>query len=408
MIEKELEKSKIAVLGLGNIGLPLAIELGKKYTTIGFDLDEQRILSLNQGIDSRNAHSPSFVIPEKLCFSKDIASINASNIYIIAVSTGTHADGKPNLNALLAATQSIAPLLKKDDLIIYESTVFPGCTEDICVPILELYSGLKFNNDFFVGYSPERINTADSLHTLTNTIKITAGSTIATAQKVDQLYKSIVTVGTHPVSSIKIAEAAKLIENAQRDINIAFMNDVANILSTNNVPFDEVWNASSTKWNFLKFSPGLVGGDCLPLASQYLNYLSDGTTNTLNTARNINENVPEAITKLLAGKLQQNFKEQTNFNILILGISYKPNTSSIKGSLVPALIDALKTHQLNTDLYDPIAEPSELRLLPTLCNKKRYHLIITATKHQIFEDLDYSNIGQDNYLTFDIQKFSFK
>ncbi len=408
MLEKELQDSTIAVIGLGNIGLPLAIELGKKYSTIGFDLDKQRILSLNQGIDSRNAHSPSFDIPEKLIFSNNISSLNFCNIYIIAVQTSTDADGKPNLNYLLAASQSVASLLKKNDLVIYESTVFPGCTENICVPILEKYSDLKFNEDFFVGYSPERINTADSLHTLTNTIKITAGSTSATAEKVDQLYKSIVVAGTYPVTSIKIAEAAKLIENAQRDINIAFMNDVANILSAHDVPFGEVWNASSTKWNFLKFSPGLVGGDCLPLASQYLNYLSDGQENTLSIARKVNENVPHTIAKLVETKLKLAFPEVTNFYVLILGIAYKSNTSSIKGSLVPILIDALRGFQLNTDVYDPIAEPSEIEMIATVAQEKKYHIIIKATNHQVFENLDYTSIAQDNYLTFDINQFSFK
>ncbi|WP_435354430.1 nucleotide sugar dehydrogenase [Emticicia sp. SJ17W-69] len=408
MIEKELDNSKIAVMGLGNIGLPLAIELGKKYTTVGFDLESQRILSLKQGIDSRNAHSPTFTISEKLIFSTEISSLHDCNIYIVAVPTSTYNDGKPNLQALLAVTQTISSLLKKNDLVIYESTVFPGCTENICVPILELYSGLKFNNDFFVGYSPERINTADSLHTLSNTIKITAGSTPVTAQKVDQLYKSIVLAGTFPVKSIKVAEAAKLVENAQRDINIAFMNDVANILSTNEVPFDEVWDASSTKWNFLKFTPGLVGGDCLPLASQYLDYLSDGTTNTLSTARHINENVPYAIAKLVETKLKQNFGELTDFNVLILGVAYKPNTSSIKGSLVPTLIEALQTSRLNTDVYDPVAEPSEILMLSKISDEKKYHLIIRATNHQVFEDLDYSSIGHDNFLNFDIHQFRFK
>lgn len=408
MIEKELVNSKIAVIGLGNIGLPLAIELGKKYITVGFDLDSQRILSLKQGIDSRNAHLPTFTISEKLNFSTDISSLADCHIYIVAVPTSTYADGKPNLQALLAATQTISSLLKRNDLVIYESTVFPGCTENICVPILELHSGLKFNSDFFVGYSPERINTADSLHTISNTIKITAGSTPATAQKVDQLYKSIVVAGTFPVKSIKVAEAAKLVENAQRDINIAFMNDVANILSSNEVPFDEVWNASSSKWNFLKFTPGLVGGDCLPLASQYLDYLSDGTTNTLSTARNINENVPHAIAKLIETKLKQNFGELTDFHILILGVAYKPNTSSIKGSLVPTLIDALQMSQLNTDVYDPVAEPSEILMLSKIVNEKKYHLIIRATNHEVFKDLDYSSIGRDNFLIFDINQFSFK
>ena len=211
------------------------------------------------------------------------------------------------MHHLLTATQNIAFLLKKDDLVIYESTVFPACTEDICVPILENISGLKFNIDFFVGYSPERINTADTINTLKNTIKITSGSNPETAQRVNDLYRSIVEAGTYLAPSIRVAEAAKLIENAQRDINIAFMNNVAMILTENNISFEEVWKASSTKWNFLKFSTGLVGGDCLPLASQYLNHLSDKTENTLSIARQINDTLPQTITNLVFAKLQEVF-----------------------------------------------------------------------------------------------------
>jgi UDP-N-acetyl-D-glucosamine/UDP-N-acetyl-D-galactosamine dehydrogenase len=222
------------------------------------------------------------------------------------------------------------------------------------------------------------------------------------------LYKSIVEAGTHLVSSIKIAEAAKLLENAQRDINIAFMNDVASILSAHNVPFDEVWKASSTKWNFLKFLPGLVGGDCLQLASQYFNFLSDEDENTLSIARKVNENLPHTIAKLVDAKLKLTFPDVSNFEVLILGIAYKPNTSSIKGSLVPTLLEALKIHQLNMDVFDPIAEPSEIQLIGNITQGKKYHLIIKASNHQVFEELDNSIIGLDNYLTFDINQFTFK
>ncbi|MFN3488729.1 MAG: nucleotide sugar dehydrogenase, partial [Emticicia sp.] len=260
----------IAIIGLGNIGLPLAVALGEKYQTVGFDIDTSKIERLSREKFSSN-----------LSFTHNINTLSNCNIFIVAVSTSVNEDENPDLRHLTKATESVANLLKKDDLVIYESTVFSGCTEEICVPILEKISGLKFNIDFFVGYSPERINTADDIHTLKNTIKITSGSTPETAQKVDKLYRSIVEAGTYLAPSIKVAEAAKLLENAQRDINIAFMNNVATILTENNISFEEVWQASSTKWNFLKFSPGLVGGDCLPLASQYLNYLSDKKENTL-------------------------------------------------------------------------------------------------------------------------------
>ena len=406
MIEEK--ENMIAVVGLGNIGLPLAIEFGKKYTTIGFDLDTQRINSLNQGINSRDTNSPAFKTPDKLTFSDKNQSIKDCNIYIIAVQTSVDSDGKPDINTLKSASRMIGYLVKKDDLIIYESTTYPGCTEDVCVPILEQNSGLIFNQDFFVGYSPERINTADSVHTLRNTIKITAGSDVATAQRVDKLYKSIIDAGTYPVSSIKIAEAAKLIENAQRDINIAFMNNMANILSTHHIPFDEVLNASSSKWNFLKFSPGLVGGDCLPLASHYLNYFSNEKDNILSISREINDNMPLTIAKLVGDKLRIIFPDEINKRVLILGISYKPNTSSIKGSLIPNLINTLKALNLDIDIYDPIAEQSYITQIEQLIFEKQYHLIIKATNHQIFENLDFSLIGVDNSIIFDINQFSFK
>ncbi len=311
---------------------------------------------------------------------------------------------------LLTATRNIAPLLKKDDLVIYESTVFSGCTDDICVPLLEEISGLKFNLDFFIGYSPERINTADNLHTLKNTVKITAGSNLETARRVDELYRSIVEAGTYLAPSIRVAEAAKLLENAQRDINIAFMNNVATILTENNISFEEVWQASSTKWNFLKFSTGLVGGDCLPLASHYLNHLSDKKENMLSVTRKTNDDLPQTqtITKLVFTKLQEVFPQTTNFKILILGISYKSNTPSIKGSLVINLVEILKQNNAQIDVFDPVAESNDVVNIESLSENHQYHLIIKATNHQIFENLNLSDFALPQAILFNISTFSFK
>lgn len=386
----------IAIIGLGIIGLPLAIALGEKYPTIGFDIDATKIERLESEISLAN-----------LSFTNNKNLLSNCNIFIIAVSTSVDKDGNPDLYHLLTATQSIALLLKKDDLVIYESTVFPGCTEDICVPVLEKISGLKFNIDFFVGYSPERINTADTIHTLKNTIKITSGSNPETAKRVDALYRSIVEAGTYLAPSIRVAEAAKLIENAQRDINISFMNNVATILTQNNISFDEVWQASSTKWNFLKFSPGLVGGDCLPLASQYLNYLSDKTENTLSVARQINDSLPQTITKLVFAKLQVVFPQNTALKILVLGISYKPNTPSIKGSLIIDLVEKLNTNKAQIDVFDPVAEPNNIVNIESLSDNQQYHLVIRATNHQIFENLNYPDFALPNALLFNISTFSF-
>lgn len=387
----------IAIIGLGNIGLPLAIALGEKYQTIGFDIDASKIEKLE--IESFSSN---------LSFTNNINTLSNCNIFIIAVSTSVDENGNPDLQHLLSATQSVALLLKKDDLVIFESTVFPGCTEDICVPILEKISSLRLNIDFFVGYSPERINTADNIHTLKNTIKITSGSTPETAQKVDELYRSIVEAGTYLAPSIRVAEAAKLLENAQRDINIAFMNNVATILTENDISFEEVLQASSTKWNFLKFSTGLVGGDCLPLASEYLNYLSDKKENILSITRRTNDALPQTITKLVFSKLQEVFIQKTNFKILILGISYKPNTSSIKGSLVIDLVEKLKQFDAQMDVFDPIAEPNAIVNIASLSENQQYHLIIKATNHQIFENLNLSDFALPNSILFNISTFSFK
>jgi len=391
------QNTHIAIIGLGNIGLPLAIALGEKYPTIGFDIDTSKTEKLESETSSAN-----------LSFTNNINTLSNCNIFIIAVSTSVDKNGKPDLQHLIKATESIASFLKKDDLVIYESTVFPGCTEEICVPSLEKISGFKLNTGFFVGYSPERSNTADNIHTLKNTIKITSGSTPETAQKVDELYRSIVEAGTYLAPSIKVAEAAKLLENAQRDTNIAFMNNVATILTENNISFEEVLQASSTKWNFLKFSTGLVGGDCLPLASQYLNHISDKKENTLSIARQTNDALPQTITKLVFAKLQEVFPKKTKFKILILGISYKPNTPSIKGSLVIDLVEKLKQNNAQIDIFDPVSEPNDITNIECLSENQQYHLIIKATNHQIFENLNHLDLALPNALLFNISTFSFK
>lgn len=406
MIHKTPE-NKIAVIGLGNIGLPLAIEFGRKYQTLGFDLDKERITTLSQGIDNRNVNNKPIEVPKNLTFSSEIEGLKACNIFILAVQTTTNNDDTPNISVLINASQMVASCLKLGDLVVYESTVYPGCTENVCVPVLEQFSGLVYNRDFFIGYSPERINTVDAVHTLTNTIKITAGSDKKTAVRVDELYKSIIYVGTCPVASIKIAEAAKLLENAQRDINIAFMNEVAAILTAHDISFDEVLKASSTKWNFLKFSPGLVGGECLPLASNYLNHLSKVKEGVLHSSRKVNEGLPQTIAQIIEEKLSVHFPNIDDPQILILGITYKPNSPDSKGSLVPVIFAILSSRGLSVDAYDPIVVNASISTIDTILSDKKYHLIVKATNHSIFEQLNYAEFTQNKYLFFDIQQFSF-
>lgn len=407
LVKSESLEDVVAIIGLGNIGLPLALAFGERYNTIGFDLDAERVNALQQGLDNRTSTAFRLKTHNRLTFSYDVQQLTNCTIFIIAVPTSTNYDGTPNLSALKSASYMVASCLKVGDLVIYESTVYPGCTETICVPILEQFSSLIYNTDFFVGYSPERINTADNQHTLSNTIKITAGSNKQTAQRVDELYKSIVEVGTYSVSSIQIAEAAKLVENAQRDVNIAFMNEVSAILTINNIRFEEMWNACCTKWNFLPFKPGLVGGECLPLASNYLRFLARQKEGLLSCTRNINDNLPLVITQTIEEKLKTQFPELESPKILILGVTYKPNSSTIKGSIVPVLFTFLNSKGLSVECYDPLVVDANISMIEIITSDKKYHLIIKAINHDIFEYLDFSTIVYENCLVFDVQNFSF-
>ena len=393
---------KIAIIGLGYVGLPLAIEFAGKYNVIGYDYNKNRIKDLNQNYDKNNDVLTSKILKaKKLIFTNDINFLKNCNVYIITVPTPIFRNKKPNLNLIKKACKTISKFIKKNDVIILESTVYPGVTEEVIAPFIEKNSDLKFNKDFFLGYSPERINPNDKKNNLTNIIKITSGSNRSTAHFVDNLYKSIIKVGTKKVSSIRIAEAAKVIENTQRDINIAFMNELVLIFNKLNLNTSDVLNAASTKWNFLNFTPGLVGGHCIGVDPYYLSYKSKihGYSPTIiNAGRKINDNFPKYIANKAINEMKK-VKPNSSFKFLIMGISFKENCNDFRNSKSIELFKILKKRGIKTDCFDPLVNSKELKLsmginlIPKL-KKNYYDCIIISVKHKKFKIMGEEKIKQ--------------
>src|SRR5687768_13626141 len=333
---------RIAIIGLGYVGLPLAVEFGKVLDVIGFDINNERIQELKNGFDrTREVDLNELKASSRLSYTSDKTELKAANYFIVTVPTPVDDSKKPDLRPLVSASKTVGSVLKKGDTVIYESTVYPGCTEEICVPVLEEVSGLKFNKDFFCGYSPERINPGDKLHRVTTIKKVTSGSTPEVADKVDELYKQIITAGTHKASSIKIAEAAKVIENSQRDINIAFVNELALIFERIGIDTHEVLEAAGTKWNFLPFKPGLVGGHCIGVDPYYLTYKADSLgyhPQVILSGRRINDNMGLYIANSVIKLMAQNDLPINNGKVLILGITFKENCPDIRNSKVVDVI----------------------------------------------------------------------
>ena len=409
--------NNIAIIGLGYVGIPLAVEFGKSIPTIGFDIDKSRIDELNSGFDRTlemskdNLESSTY-----LKYTTDITDTSDCNIFIITVPTPINSKNKPNLTPLVKSSQSVGSVLKKGDIVIYESTVYPGVTEDECVPILEEVSGLKFNIDFYCGYSPERINPGDKEKTLTKIIKITSGSTPEVANIVDSLYKSIITAGTYKASSIKVAEAAKVIENTQRDVNIALVNELALIFDTMNIPTDEVLKAAGTKWNFLNFKPGLVGGHCIGVDPYYLTYKAEKMgykPNLILSSRIINNGMSAYIAKKTIRFLVECDKNIKNANILILGLTFKENCPDIRNTKVLDIIDELEDYGCCIDIYDPWVDISELKrnydreiISNPFESSKKYDAIVVFVSHNQFLDLktrDYNSISTNSPIVLDIK-----
>jgi len=410
----EYKNINIAIIGLGYVGLPLAIKFAGKYNVIGYDVNKNRIKDLNQNYDKNYDVLTSKILKaNKLKFTNDINFLKNCNVYIITVPTPIFRNKKPNLNLIKRACKTISKFINKNDVVILESTVYPGVTEEVIAPLIENNSNLKFNKDFFLGYSPERINPNDKRNNINNIIKLTSGSNRMTANFVDKLYKSIIKAGTQKVSSIKIAEAAKVIENAQRDINIAFMNELVFIFNKLNLDTSEVLKAASTKWNFLNFTPGLVGGHCIGVDPYYLSYkskLHGYSPLIINAGRKINDNFAKFIaTKAI--KEMKKVKHISTFKFLIMGLSFKENCNDFRNSKSIELFKILQKRGIKTDCFDPLVNSKELKLnvginLISKLKKNYYDCIIISVKHKNFKKMGEKRIRQslnNNGKLFDVK-----
>jgi UDP-N-acetyl-D-galactosamine dehydrogenase len=417
-------KMKIAIIGLGYVGLPLAVEFGKKYSTIGLDINTERVDELKSGIDStlevENENLKKVLTKDSdrigLYISDDPESISSANIYIVTVPTPTDKFNKPVLIPLKKASETIGRVLKKGDIVIYESTVYPGATEEDCIPVLEQYSGLIYNTDFFAGYSPERINPGDKKHTVTKILKVTSGSTPEVAETVDQLYKSVIDAGTFKASSIKVAEAAKVIENSQRDINIAFVNELSKIFNRMEIDTSEVLEAAGTKWNFLPFKPGLVGGHCIGVDPYYLAQKAQEVgyhPEIILSGRRVNDSMGSYVASETVKLMIKKDIKVKDASVLILGITFKENCPDIRNTKVIDIYHELVSYNMNIDIFDPWANSDEVRHeygIDIIVNKntlksKSYSAIVLAVSHKEFESFNLDSYKSDNSIVYDVKGF---
>ena len=415
-------EKQIAIIGLGYVGLPLAVEFSKKYKVIGFDINTKRVNELREANDKTLEVAPEdlkkvlvdkdqFQLSDKVGLfpSDNVSDITSANIYIVTVPTPIDANKRPDLRPLLGASTMISKVLKKGDIVIYESTVYPGCTEEDCVPVLEQSSGLVFNKDFFCGYSPERINPGDKINTLATIKKVTSGSTPDIAVVVDKLYKSIITAGTHLAPNMKVAEASKAIENAQRDINISFVNELALIFDRMNIDTHDVLEAAATKWNFLPFKPGLVGGHCISVDPYYLAYKAESLgyhPAVILSGRRVNDQMGAFVaTKVIKLMIQKGIQIK-GAKVLILGITFKENCPDIRNTKVVDIYKELITYNTLVDIYDPWANKEDVKdecgidLIQQL-DLSKYQAIILAVSHKEFEQINFINLKNKNTVIFD-------
>jgi UDP-N-acetyl-D-galactosamine dehydrogenase len=404
---------KIAIIGLGYVGLPLAIAFGQKYPTIGFDTNIDRVNQLKEGKDhTLQSNSEAILNSSNLTYTDHLSAIKDCNIYIVTVPTPVTVNKEPDLSFLLNASESIGEVLKKGDIVIYESTVYPGCTEEDCVPVLEKTSGLKYNVDFYCGYSPERINPGDTINTLTTIKKITSGSTTMIADKVDDLYRAIITAGTYKASSIKVAEAAKSIENAQRDINISFVNELALIFDKMNIDTTEVLEAAATKWNFLPFKPGLVGGHCIGVDPYYLAHKASSlghTPQVILSGRHVNDQMGAFVADKLIRLMQDRSIDLANAKVLVLGVTFKENCPDIRNSKVFDIHAQLVQKGISVDVFDPFANAEEVKQkhqIELITSLNNYDGIILAVAHDFFKALDFEKLQRNKKaVIFDTKAF---
>ena len=410
-----LRDVKIGIIGLGYVGLPLAVEFGKKFPVLGFDINQSRVDALSAGHDSTLEVSDEELADIKQltfsCHKKDLAHCN---VYIVTVPTPIDESNAPDLTPLRKASELLGEFIKKDDVVIYESTVYPGATEEVCLPIIEKISGLVFNQDFFAGYSPERINPGDKVNTLTKIMKITSGSTPQIGKFVDDLYGSIITAGTHMAGSIKVAEAAKVIENTQRDLNIAIINEFAKIFNRLGIDTEEVLNAAGTKWNFLKFKPGLVGGHCISVDPYYLTHKAQEVgyrPEVILAGRRINDGMGEYVATQLVKKLSSQKIHIDEAKVLVLGFTFKGDCPDVRNTKIIDIVKELKDFNMSVDVYDGWAGPAEveheygLSLIDSLI-ENQYDGIVLAVDHSEFKNMgpqSIRNLGKDKHVLYDVK-----
>lgn len=416
------QNPKIAIIGLGYVGLPLAIEFAKKYDVLGFDINKARIEELSRGEDrtleaNREELKAVFAKSDQadfgLKFSSDTDALKDRNFYIVTVPTPINNFKAPDLTPLLKASEMLGKVLSKGDIVVYESTVYPGCTEEDCVPVLEQFSSLRFNVDFFCGYSPERINPGDKVNTLTKIKKVTSGSTAEIAEYVNEIYASIITAGTFLASSIRVAEASKAIENAQRDVNISFVNELALIFDRMGIDTQDVLDAAATKWNFLKYKPGLVGGHCIGVDPYYLAHKAESLgyhPQVILSGRRVNDNMGMFVANKVVKLMIQTGHVIKGANALILGVTFKENCPDVRNTKVIDIYNELVQFGMNVDVFDPWADAAEvdheygIQLLPQMNNKK-YEAVIVAVAHEQFIKIDFEKMKADGAVIFDTKAF---
>ena len=411
---------KIAVIGLGYVGLPLARLFATKYSTVGFDINQKRIDELNSGTDTTleiDNKTLKAVLKDSasakigLYCSASLNDIKDCNYYVVTVPTPIDKNNRPDLTPLYKSSETVGKVLKKGDIVIYESTVYPGVTEDECVPVLEKVSGLKFNEDFYAGYSPERINPGDKLHTVEKILKVTAGSTPEIGKKVNNLYNSVITAGTHLAPTIKVAEAAKVIENSQRDINIAFVNELAKIFNLLGIDTHDVLEAAGTKWNFLPFKPGLVGGHCIGVDPYYLAQKAQEAgyhPEIILAGRRINDSMGQYVASEVVKLMLKNDLKVNGAKVLVLGITFKENCPDVRNTKVVDVINNLKSYNINVDTYDPWANPDEVMheyKLHTSTNIKneKYDAVVLAVAHKEFLQMNFNDFLVENGILYDVK-----
>ena len=411
----QLSDLKIAIIGLGYVGLPLAVEFGKQLPVVGFDIHQKRIQELQSGQDHTLEVSPEELKQAtQLTYSANLDDLRSCNFFIVTVPTPIDEFKQPDLTPLIKASTSIGKVLKKGDVVVYESTVYPGATEEACIPVLEQVSGLKFNQDFFAGYSPERINPGDNLHRVTNILKVTSGSTPEVADFVDAVYQLIVTAGTHKAPSIKVAEAAKVIENTQRDVNIALINELAVIFNKLGIDTEAVLQAAGTKWNFLPFRPGLVGGHCIGVDPYYLTHKAQSLglhPEIILAARRLNDRMGEYVATQLIKEMVKQRIQVVGSKILVMGLSFKENCPDIRNTKIVDMVKALKEYDLDLDIYDPWVDPLDaakeygIDPVASLANAK-YDAIVLAVAHDQFKQMsidEFKAVAKEKYVLYDLK-----